>query len=446
MIKISKGLDLSISGAPYQIIETTVVPRRVAVLGSDYVGMKPTMLVKVGDTVAKGDPLFEDKKNSGVHFTAPAGGKVVEINRGARRVLESVVIEVGGDQAKSFKQTDTSQLASLNAEAIEQNLLDSGMWAALRTRPYSKIPAVGTRPVALFVTAMDTNPLAADAALVIQEYAQAFKDGLTILSHLAPKVHVCTGPKGKVEIPELKNVAESTFSGPHPAGLAGTHIHFLEPVDAERVVWTINYADVIAIGKLFTTGELFTERVISVAGPAIKSPCLVRTHLGASSEELIAGKLQPGENRVISGSVFSGREASGAQAYLGRYHLQLSVLEEGRKRELLGWKLPGFDKFSVKRSYMGGWLPWQKYDFTTTTHGSERAIVPIGCYEKVMPQDTEPTFLARSLLSDDVDLAESLGLLEMDEEDVGLMSFVCPGKHEYGKLLRKLLTIHERDG
>jgi len=447
MIKLQKGLDLPISGEPRHVIHDSPKVKSVAVLGEDFVGMKPTMMVKVGDQVKKGQVLFNDKKNEGVCFTAPASGTVSAINRGPKRVLQSVVVDVSGDESVQFKKYSESDLTSLSPEDVESNLIESGMWQSFRTRPFSKSPVKGSRPAALFVTAIDTNPLAANAAFVINHYADAFKAGLTIISKLTSgTMHVCTAPEPRLELPVVANLKETSFSGPHPAGLAGTHIHFLEPVTVDRVVWTIGYADVIGIGKLFLTGELFTERLISIAGPMVEHPRLYKTRIGANTDELLAGLLTSGEARVVSGSLFSGHKAAGPHAYLGFFHSQISVIEEGRKRELLGWKMPGFDKFSVKRSYAGGWFPWKKFDMTSSTGGSERSIVPIGMYEKVLPIDTEATFLVRSLLTRDSDLGVALGILDMDEEDVGLLSFVCPGKNEYGPMLREVLSSIERDG
>jgi Na+-transporting NADH:ubiquinone oxidoreductase subunit A len=447
MIKIKKGLDLPITGQPKQVIENASV-KHVAILGDDYVGMKATMHVREGDHVRIGQPLFEDKKNPGVIFTSPACGKVVAINRGERRVLQSVVVAVDGQDHESFRSYSAGDLRHVKADEVQENLVKSGLWTAFRTRPFSKVPALGSKPRSIFVTAIDTNPLAADPAVVLKEEKTAFNTGLMVLDRLTEgKVFVCKGPGTQISTPDLSKLEFATFAGPHPAGLAGTHIHHLDPVGPSKTVWTVNYQDVINIGHLFTTGQLRTSRVISLAGPAVKDPKLYRVPLGASTEELTRGRLRDGENRVISGSVFAGRASHGPHAYLGRYHYQISVLPEGREREFLGWQMPGLDKFSVKRTFLSSWLkPKQKYDFTTSTGGSIRAMVPIGSYEKVMPLDVEPVYLLRSLLTGDTDEAQQLGALELDEEDLGLLTFVCPTKLEYGPYLRQSLTTIERDG
>ncbi|WP_107853109.1 Na(+)-translocating NADH-quinone reductase subunit A [Oceanimonas marisflavi] len=447
MITIKKGLDLPIAGAPEQVIYDGPSIKRVATLGEEYVGMRPTMHVKVEDRVKKGQVIFEDKKNPGVKFTAPAAGTVVEINRGAKRVLQSVVIAVDDSEEQiTFKSYSSAELAKLERETVQEQLVESGMWTALRTRPYSKVPALDSTPRSIFVTAMDTNPLSANAELVIKENAQAFTDGLQVLSRLTDgQVHVC---KGEGSLPQAAsgNVKEHVFGGVHPAGLPGTHIHFIDPIVPGKVVWYINYQDVIAFGKLFTTGEICTDRVVALGGPVVNKPRLLRTRLGASLDELTAGELQDGENRVISGSVLSGNTADGPHAYLGRYHLQVSVLKEGREKEFMGWLAPGSNKFSVTRAYLGHLAKGKLFDLTTTTNGSARAMVPIGNYERIMPLDILPTLLLRDLLSGDTDSAQNLGCLELDEEDLALCTYVCPGKYDYGQVLRQCLTKIELEG
>lgn len=438
---------MPISGIPDQQILPGPMPRHVALLGDDYVGMRPTMLVQEGDSVIKGQPLFEDKKNPGVFFTAPASGTVVAINRGERRVLQSVVIRIEGEGEREFTRHDATALATLTREAVQSQLLESGLWTAFRTRPFSKTPVPGTVPAAIFVTAMDTNPLCADPQPLILAQRQAFDAGLTLLTRLTEgKVHVCQASGGKLGGHPQGQVTFNTFAGPHPAGLVGTHIHFLEAVSLTKQVWHLNYQDVIAIGKLFTTGQLCTERVIALGGPQMRNPRLVRTCLGADINELLVDETLEGENRHISGSVLSGRHAVGVQAYLGRFHLQVSVVKEGREKELFGWVMPGKEKFSITRTTLGHFLRNKLFNFSTDTNGGERAMVPIGNYERVMPLDILPTVLLRDLLAGDTDGAQALGCLELDEEDLALCTYVCPGKYEYGPVLREVLTRIEQEG
>ena len=438
-------MDLPITGTPAQRIEAARPVRSVAIVGFDYHGMKPTMSVQVGDRVKLGQVLFSDKKNPGVVFTAPGAGVVSAIHRGQQRVLQSVVIDLDGDEQETFASYSAAQLDTLDAQAVRDNLQQSGLWTALRTRPYSKVPAVDAVPSSIFVTAIDTHPLAADPALVIAEQAEAFEQGLKVLSRLA-RVFLCKAPGAALPGENLSQVKTESFAGPHPAGLAGTHIHFLDPVSANKTVWSIGYQDVIAVGKLFTTGQLSVERVVALGGPVVEQPRLLRTRLGACLNELTAGELKPGNNRVISGSVFGGRNARGAFAYLGRYHQQVSCLAEGNDREMLHYLRAGVNKHSVLNVFVSKLMGGKRFDFTTTTNGSPRAMVPVGNYEKVMPLDILPTQLLRLLIVGDTEMAQKLGCLELDEEDLALCSYVCAGKYEYGPILRDNLTRIEKEG
>lgn len=444
MIKINKGLDLPITGAPEQSITDGPAVSSVAVVGFDYVGMKPTMAVKVGDRVKLGQVIFSDKKTEGVKYTAPGAGVVKAINRGERRALQSVVIELDGEDAVEFNKYSAGELSGLTREQVQENLVESGMWTSLRTRPFSRVPQPGSAPNSIFVTAMDTNPLAADPAVIIAEQKEAFTQGLQILTKLSETtVYLCKAPGA--DIPTTDGVTVEEFEGGHPAGNVGTHIHFLDPVSQQKTVWTIGYQDVIAIAKLFTEGKLATDRVVAVSGPKAAKPGLLRTCLGADLNELLEGAQQGDHNRVISGSVWNGRTASGPLAYLSRYANQITILEEGDEREFLGWVLPGTNKFSVLNVFASFLNRSKKFDFTTTTNGSERAMVPVGQFEALMPLDILPTQLLRALVTGDIVHAMELGCLELDEEDLALCTFACPGKYEYGPILRDNLTRIEKE-
>ncbi len=441
---IKKGLDLPITGSPDQVISEGAQVKTVALLGPDYPGLKPRMAVQEGDRVKLGQELFSDKQTPGVIFTSPGSGIVKEIVRGAKRALQSVVIELEGDDAESFSSYPQTELSKLGAEKAEENLLASGLWTAFRTRPFSKVPVPGTKPSSIFVNAMDTNPLAADPQAIIGERKSDFQNGLTVLSQLTEgAVYVCKAPESKLDTGDA-TVAE--FKGAHPAGLSGTHIHFLDPVGPTKTVWSIGYQDVMAIGALFTTGKLNPERVISLAGPSVEKPRLVRARLGANADDLVEGQLKDVDYRVISGSVLAGRKAAHWSAYLGRYHVQLSVLKEGRERELFGWIVAGSKKYSFLNVYTTSTNRKKMFDFTTTTNGSARALVPIGHFERVMPMDILPAQLLRALLINDTDSAQLLGCLELDEEDLGLCSFMDQGKHDFGPVLRSNLTTIEKEG
>jgi Na+-transporting NADH:ubiquinone oxidoreductase subunit A len=446
MIKVRRGLDLPIAGAPEQVVQDGPVISQVAVIGSDYPGMKPTMAVREGDSVTRGQVLFSDKKNPGVVFTAPASGKVVAVNRGERRVFQSLVIDVDGDKAEKFKSYTAAKLASLDRAEVVDNLVNSGHWVALRTRPYSKVPAIDSVPASIFVTAMDTNPLAADPSVIIAPRSQDFINGLTVLTRLTQgPVNLCVAPDSAVPGDEVEGVRVTGFSGPHPAGLAGTHIHHLDPVNADKTVWTIGYQDVIALGVLFTTGKLDSARVVALGGPQVSKPRLLTTQLGANLNQLVIGELANDENRVISGSVLSGRKAAGEFAFLGRYHNQVSVIREGREREFLHYLRAGVNKHSALPIFASS-LTKKLFNMTSSTNGSERAMVPVGGYEDVTALDILPVQLLRSLIVGDTEMAQKLGCLELDEEDVGLYTYVCVGKHEYGGILRDNLTRIEKEG
>lgn len=446
MVRIKKGLDLPITGCPEQRVEVAPTVSQVALVGDDYVGMKPTMLVGEGDRVRLGQALFEDKKTEGVVYTSPASGKVASITRGAKRKFESVVIDVEGDDRVEYDRAKRTDAGSLGRDGMREVLTESGLWTSFRTRPYGKVPAPTDVPHSIFVTAIDTNPLAADPAVVMSDRKDQFALGLEAISELTDgTVFVCKAPESEVPGGGGK-VRVETFAGPHPAGLVGTHIHQLDPVGPGKQVWYLGYQDVIAIGSFLTTGTIDTRRVISLAGPMVKEPRLLETRLGASVTQLIEGQTHDVKIRPISGSVLCGRAATPPHDFLGRYHNQISVLQEGDEREFLGWQKPGFDKYSTTRVFASAGRPGQKFDFTTSTGGSERAMVPLGTYEKVMPLDILPTQLLRALIVRDTDQAQELGALELEEEDLALCTFVCPGKYEYGSLLRENLTTIEREG
>jgi Na+-transporting NADH:ubiquinone oxidoreductase subunit A len=445
MTVIQRGLNLPITGEPEQRIDSGPLATQVAILGDDYIGMKPTMLVAEGDQVELGQKLFEDKKNPGVFFTSPASGRIAAVNRGSKRKFNSVVIDVEGDNRVEFASVRGTPAASMGRQKITEALTQSGLWTAFRTRPFGLVPAVGSVPHSIFVTAIDTNPLAADPSVVLANRGDAFVTGLEAISQLTDgKVFVCRGEKGTIPGAELPRVSMETFIGPHPAGLVGTHIHFLDPVGPNKTVWYLNYQDVAAIGSFLQTGILDSRRVVSLAGPMVTRPRLLETTLGANLNELVTGELVADKNiRVISGSVLCGRTVDESAAFLGRYHMQVSAIEEGNQREFLGWQKPGFNKFSVSRVFASTLSKGRKFAFTTSTEGSERAMVPLGTYEKVMPMDLLPTQLLRALIVRDTEQAQQLGALELEEEDVALCTFVCPGKYEYGTLLRdNLTTIH----
>ena len=456
--RVRKGLNVPIAGPPEQRIESAPGPARVAVLGDDVHGLRARIQVEPGQQVQRGQLLFEDRKNPGVRWVSPAAGRVAAVHRGPRRVLESIVVELSaGERGGRPDESELVRFESWRAgvdprdlapEDIRALLLESGLWTALRTRPFSKIPAPDSTPDALFVTALDTRPHAARPDVVLAESGVDFARGLRALARLTDgPTHLCVAEDSGLA-PDLDApVQVERFAGPHPAGLPGLHIHRLAPVGRTRTVWTIGYQDVLAIGRLFATGVLPVERVVSLAGPAVQHPRLVRTRLGASLEDLTRGELAEGELRVISGSVLDGKKAMGEVfSFLGRYDNQVSVIAEDRARPFLGWIAPGANQFSVLPVFLSRLLGRKSFAMTTRTNGSSRAMVPIGLFEGVMPLDIIPTYLLRALIVGDVETAEQLGALELDEEDLALCTFVCPGKTEYGPILRHNLDLLEAEG
>ena len=447
LIKLKKGLNLPISGEPQQVISAGRKVTKVALLGPDYIGMKPQFAVAVGDRVKLGQTLFTDKIYPQICFTAPGAGQVIAINRGAKRAFLSLVIKLDGDDAIEFKSSSENQIGSLTRDEIVARLLESGLWPVFKTRPFNRLADPESQPHSIFVTAMDTNPLAPDIAVVLRDRGEDFQRGLRIIQKLTTgKTYVCQAPGAAIPAPDLKNVEVVEFAGPHPAGLAGTHIHFLDPVSLHKTVWSIAAQDVAAIGKFFITGKLPTERIISLAGSAVKEPRLITTRTGASLSELTDSELDGEQIRIISGSVFSGHTAADELSFLGRFHQQVTVIPEGNRRRLFGWLSPGARLFSVKNVALSAFLPKRNLVFDTDTHGSDRAIVPIGSYEKIMPLDILPTYLLRALAVEDIEEAEKLGCLELIEEDLALCTFVCPSKIDHGQNLRRVLNLIEKEG
>lgn len=447
IIKLKKGLDLPIKGKPAQEVSNANRVTRVALLGNDYPGMKPTMLVKEGDIVKLGQPLFTDKKNPSIKFTSPGNGKIIEINRGDKRVFLSLVIELIGNDEIEFPAVTQNGIAKLKREEIIERLIDSGEWTSIRVRPFSKVANPETTPHALFITAMDTNPLSPSIEKIISFNENYFKIGLEVLSKLTDgKIFVCKAPGSGIPVIDSPQFSVEEFQGPHPAGNAGTHIHFLSPVSRKRFVWYTNAQDVIAIGYLFSTGKIMTERIISLAGSSVKNPRLLRTRKGASVTQIIENELKDTNYRAISGSVLSGRTAVDAEAFLGRFHQQISVIPNPVKRSFLGWLNPFVNNYTMKNVVFSKLFLSKEYEFTTELYGGKRAIVPSGSFEEVMPMDILPTYLLRALAVKDVEEAEQLGALELDEEDLALCTFSCPSKLDYGPMLRENLSIIEKEG
>ncbi len=442
---LQKGLDLSVVGSPESGVQDAPAVHTVAVLGADYIGLKPRLAVQEGDVVGAGAPLFSHKDTPDVMVVAPVSGRIKAVNRGARRVLISVEIEVDADAAPAVDFSNVGDATT--AEGLAERLCAAGLWTSFRTRPYSKVPDPATRPAALFVTAMDTEPLAGDPALVIAEAEEAFVKGLTAISGLSEgATYLCHAAGASIPGGDVDGVTAAAFGGPHPAGLAGTHMHFLEPPSATKTIWSIGYQDVIAIGRLLMTGNYDASRVVALTGPLCANPRMVRTVAGASIPDLIKGDVSgDAPLRMISGSILSGRMAEGADAYVGRYARQVTLIEEDKEQIPMGWIRPMGSKFAYQ-PVLGSAFTKKLYALTSNLNGGRRAMVPLGTFEELMPQDYLPTQLLRAMLVMDTDQAQALGALELDEEDLGLVGFACPAKYEYGMALRDCLTKIEKEG
>ncbi len=453
---IKKGLDLPIEGEPQGDVKPAGEVTKVAVVAEEFAGMSPRMHIQLGDVVKRGQLLFEDRKTAGVRFTAWGAGKVVGVNRGERRKLLSVVIDLddserSGDPSEMTYESFTGKPASeLTGSEVRALMQEMGRWIALRSRPFDKVPAGDSESVPIFVTAIDTRPLSPSPEKVLAGKEGLFLEGLKALAKLAEgkPVYLCVAAGSSLNGDGIPGVSTHQFKGPHPAGLAGTHINLLDPVNLRKSAWHIGYQDVLALGSEVKTGKMYVNRCFSLAGPQVKAPGILQARQGAMVEPLIEGNLKSGENRVISGSVLFGLTAMGpVMGYLGLYTNQISIIAEDRERKFLGWLAPGSNIFSVMPLFLS-WLTRRgmKMPFTTNTFGSMRSIVPFGVFEKVVPLDLMPTFLLRALLAKDLELADDLGVLELAEEDLSLCTFVCPGKNDYGPALRDMLTRIEKEG
>jgi Na+-transporting NADH:ubiquinone oxidoreductase subunit A len=410
------------------------------------------MLVDVDDVVVPGQPLFIDKRDPKVMYTAPGSGRVVAIHRGSRRRLLAVVVELDDSAtSSSFETPLTGDLVELTRQQIVEQLCRSGLWSSLRTRPFGKVPLANSHARSIFVTAMDSNPLAGDTNAAIDGREDAFAAGLDVLGKLTDgSVHLCTGPDWRGPLGDGNKVRHTVFEGPHPAGLVGTHIHHLDPVAANRTVWHINHQDVAAVGRLFADGLLDFSRRISLGGPSVRDPRLVQSRLGADIGELTDGELlqqksDDGKPRLISGPVLSGRWARDSEAYLGRYHWQVAALPEEKGERLFGWL--GFRRRG--HTFAGMFKrrrPRTNSAMSTASGGLPSTLIAVDAFEDLMPLDILPVPLLRALMIQDTDQAQALGCLELDAEDLALCSYVCPGKVDYGRILRVNLEKIEREG
>lgn len=428
MIKISKGLDLPISGAPLNIVSDEPKVSSVAVLSNDFVGMKPTMLVKEGDSVKAGQKIFEDKKNIGVFYTSPCGGTVRNINRGDKRKFLSIELDID-DTNEEFKFFDMGNTSN----EIKDCLINSGYWNCFRTRPFNRTPNVNDIPNAVFINCCDSNPLSMDPYNIISLNEADFREGLKVLSQLFKCNMNLIYQNDNFDISN-EDFEYFQFKGPHPSGLPSTHISKIYPVNLNRTVWTINYQDIISIGFLKKNNKIRTSRLISLGGPSVHEPSLLNVRVGGNIDEICAGKLKP-NSRIISGSVLHGHESEGVMNYLGFYDSQISAIPDEVNNIFMNWLMPGSTLHSKLNVFISSFIKPKNFIFNTSIGGGDRAIVPISSYEEVIPMDILATQLLKALVVSDIDMAVDLGMLELVPEDLALCSYVCPSKYDYSSIL-----------
>ncbi len=450
--KLKKGYDIKIAGKAELKLNEFPEPDLVALQPNEFRGVKARLMVDVGDEVKIGTVLFVDKTNPEVKFVSPVSGKVSQINRGERRMLMEVVVE--NDHKKTpetFEKWTADKVKKLSREQIIAHLLNSGMWPYLRQRPFNKIANHSDVPRDIFISAMDTAPLAADPSFLLDGEETHFQMGLDLLSKLTDgKVYLSLDGSKKSQIPALEKatgVEKNTFSGPHPAGNVGVHIHHIKPIRTGDIIWYVQPYIVALIGKLFTTGIFPSERIVATAGSPINKRSYYKTILGAPLLSLIPGDTVVDKDvRFLLGNVLTGRKISPA-GYLGFYDNLITVIPEAdKKRRLMGWFFPGSDMLSYSKSFLSSWLPSKEFVLDTKVFGGKRAFIQTGDYEKVLPMDILPVYLAKSIMAGDFVEMEGLGILECDEEDLALCSYICPSKNDFGEILRQGLDFMEREG
>ena len=427
MIKISKGLDLPISGSPSGIFSDEPKVSSVAILSNDFVGMKPTMLVKEGESVKAGQKIFEDKKNLGVFYTSPAGGIIKNINRGERRKFISIEIDIENKEEYEYFEIGNTQ------HQIKDCLVNSGLWNAFRTRPFNRTPSIDDSPDAIFINCCDSNPLSIDPYEIISLNKSEFDEGLNVLSRLF-ECDINLAYQHDNFDKSNQNIKYFQFKGPHPSGLSGTHISQIFPVSLNRIAWTIGYQDIISIGYLKLNKQVRTSKFIVLAGPSVYEPSIVKVRIGGNIDEITAGKVRP-NSRIVSGSILHGHESNGVMNYIGFYDSQISAIPEEVNNIFMNWLMPGKSLHSKLNVFLSSFIKPKEFIFNTSIGGGNRAIVPVSSYEEVVPMDILVTQLLKALVVSDIEMAVDLGMLELVPEDLALCSYVCPSKYDYSSIL-----------
>ncbi len=446
-IRLKKGFTINLAGKASPKIAESEPAETASIKPSDFHGLYiPKVLVKEGDIVKAGTPLFHDKKLEKVLFTSPVSGEVVEVKRGEKRkLLEVKILADKKSEFEVFRKFTVSEIANLSAENIKDQLLNSGVWLNFIQRPFGTIADPAVTPKAIHISAFDTSPLAPDYSILFRGQDQFFQVGVDVLKKLTTgAVHVNTHTTSEIStvFSQVKGAEVNKFSGPHPAGCVGVQIHHIDPINKGDIVWTINPFGVIQIGKLFLNGVYDASKIVAVVGSEVKNPQYYKTVTGASIRKLVANNLN-GENvRFISGNPLTGTNV-GAEGHLGFHDHQLTVLPEGNHHEFIGWIAPGANKLSMHRAWglFSFLTPNKEFELDTNTHGEPRAFVETGVFEKVVPMDILPTHLIKSILADDIDEMEALGIYEVIEEDLALCEFVDVSKHNVQEIVREGLEL-----
>ncbi|MBK8497252.1 MAG: Na(+)-translocating NADH-quinone reductase subunit A [Flavobacteriales bacterium] len=436
IVRIRKGLDIRLKGEAEKVLAQAEPAKVVAIKPTDFHGLVPKVLVKAGDAVLAGSPLFTDKYNERVVWTSPVSGEVAEVVRGEkRRILQ---VRVLADATLRYEDFGAGDPSGMNRETIVQKLLKSGIWPLLRQRPFDIVADPAKEPKAIFISAFDSNPLAPDLDFVVRNQDADFQIGIDALAKLTKgKVHLGLSPRTSArEFLDAKNVVITAYHGPHPAGNVGVQIHATSPISKGETVWTLGAEDVLIIGRLFRTGKYDATRTVAITGSEAKAARYVRTIIGAPIKDLV-GAVGAGV-RVVSGNVLTGDNV-GADGYLGSYHTQVTLLPEGDKPKFFltdGWASPGFDTFSANRSFPTWLMPGKKFAPDTNQNGELRAFVMTGQYEAVFPFDIYPVHLLKAILANDIEGMEKLGAYEVAPEDFALCEFVCTSKINSQSIVR----------
>jgi len=443
-IKIKKGLNINLFGEAEKTI-SELKAKQYAIKPTDFVGVFPKLLVKEGDLVKAGSPVFYDKHRENIKFTAPVSGKIAGIHRGAKRVLQEIIIDA--DEEIIYESFGKEGLDDLKKEEIIEKLLKSGIWPFIRQRPYSIIADPDTEPKAIFISGFDTSPLAPDYDFLIHGKGEEFQTGLNAIAKLTSgKVHlnINNDLPGSRVFTNSKNVQVNNFTGPHPSGNVGTQINKIDPINKGDIVWYLRPQEVITIGKLFLEGKFDVSIVIALTGSEIKKTSYFKTYVGASIEGMIEKNLEQENVRCISGNVLTGTKIE-KSGFLSFYDYQLTVIPEGDHYDFLGWMLPGLKKHSFYRTFMAWLTPKKKFNVHTNLNGGERAFVMTGQFERVFPLDIYPMQLLKAIIIEDIDEMENLGIYEVDEEDFALCEYISISKINIQSVVRNGLDIIRKE-